>query len=176
MTTMRGFPCICLLLLLLGGCVSFEPRQLAPSITLSAEQIELSDPVGSETTGVDFGLTVGVNESDSLSNIVVLPGIRVRAVAADSPAAAAGLRAGDVILSVDGIATDTADALYAVARRGQAGDQFNFQLRRNTTVLEVVLSGRATGNAAMPMVELYRVDPVASRAGYRTELVAVRGQ
>ena len=103
---------------LLSACVSQEPRQLVPSITLSPEVVSMSEgeAVG---TGLNFGLTATVNESDSLSNITVLPGIRVRAVAANGAADTAGIRAGDVVLSIDG---RDQEVYSAVTNRKPNGD------------------------------------------------------
>ncbi|HBN13406.1 MAG TPA: hypothetical protein DD407_00085, partial [Pseudohongiella sp.] len=86
-------------LLLLSACVSTEPRELVPTISQSPEQIVLAGDGGASEPEVDFGLTATVNESDSLTNISVLPGIRVRSVSNGGPADRAGIRAGDVILS-----------------------------------------------------------------------------
>ncbi|MBT8145854.1 MAG: PDZ domain-containing protein, partial [Gammaproteobacteria bacterium] len=102
---------------LLTGCVSYESRQLVPSITLSPEDLELNsvDTSGESSAGVDFGLQVTVNESDSLFNVEVLPGVRIQEVASGGPADMAGLQAGDVILSVNGTEVNEPDTLAALA-------------------------------------------------------------
>ena len=91
---------------LLTGCVSYQSRVLSPNITFSAEDLALIAPEGNNITGVDFGIETTVNESDSLFNVEVLPGIRVRTVSPGGPASQAGIQAGDVILSVNGIETN----------------------------------------------------------------------
>src|SRR5690554_3849213 len=74
-------------LMLMASCVSTEPRQLLPAFSLSPENVLLADNTGSATTpAVSFGLTGGINESDSLINVTVLPGVRVRAVSPGGPA------------------------------------------------------------------------------------------
>jgi membrane-associated protease RseP (regulator of RpoE activity) len=164
-----------LLVVLLGGCVNAEPRQLVPSITLSPETLALSDPAGT-AAGVDLGLEAAVNESDSLFNVATLPGVRVRSVVAGGPAEQAGLRAGDVILSVDGTPTDHPDALAALAADVESTIPLVLQLRRDTAVLEAHLVPRLRGTAAGDLRELYRVDPVASRTGYRSTVLERPGQ
>ncbi|MEC7605160.1 MAG: PDZ domain-containing protein, partial [Pseudomonadota bacterium] len=83
-----------------------------PSITLSPDEIELRRSTSTGT--VDFGLNVIPNESDSLFNIQSLPGVRVREVAANSPAAEAGIEVGDVILQIDETHLNHPDSLQAL--------------------------------------------------------------
>lgn len=157
-------------LTLLAACVSTEPRQLMPGISLSPENELLADNTGAAVTpGVSFGLTGGINESDSLTNVSVLPGVRVRAVTPGGAAERAGIRAGDVILRVDGADTNHPDALDALAVQTQQERTFRFEVRRNTTVFEASVTLRpALENQAAP-VELYRADPLLLRAGFSTE-------
>ncbi len=160
--------------LLLGGCVSYEPRQLIPSITLSPEDLELAAVAGNETGGVDFGLLVIVNESDSLFNVEVLPGVRVRQVTPGGPAAMAGLQAGDVILRVNGTEVNEPDTLAALARQSGEAGNFTFQVRRGTAVLEASVMARTRSAASTPLRELYRSDPLATRGGYQTAVLRLR--
>jgi membrane-associated protease RseP (regulator of RpoE activity) len=176
-----GFPALSLLIclpvsLLLSGCVSYEPRQLVPSITLSPEELELATMASDEDGGVDFGLLVTVNESDSLFNVEVLPGVRVREVSPGGPAAMAGVQAGDVILRVDGTEVNEPDTLAALARQSGEAGNFSFQIRRGTAVLEASVTARARSAASVPLRELYRSDPLASRGGYQTALLQLRDQ
>ena len=169
----------CLLLsILLTGCVSYEPRQLVPSITLSPEDLELTSGAedSNASAGVDFGLQVTVNESDSLFNVEVLPGVRVREVTPGGPADMAGLQAGDVILAVNGTEVNEPDTLAAVALQSREATEFSFQLRRGTAVLEASVAARSRSTASAPLRELFRNDPLATRAGYDTTLLQVRNQ
>ncbi len=154
---------------LLSACVSQEPRQLVPSITLSPEIVSLSEgeAVGA---GLNFGITAAVNESDSLSNITVLPGIRVRAVTANGAADTAGIRAGDVILSIDGREINHPDLLDALAQQTGSAGAFVFQVRRNTTVFETTVNASANSDGRSVPTELYRADPILIRAGFTTEV------
>lgn len=161
------------LALSLTHCVSFEPRVLAPSITFSAEDLNLNQNTDN-TAAIDFGVDSSLNESDSLSNIEVLPGIRVRSVDSNGAAASAGIQTGDVILSIDGMETNHPDTLTALQTSGRSGE-YLFRVRRNTAVLEATVTPRVVSENSL-LQELYRVDPIASRAGYRTEMISVRNQ
>jgi len=158
----------------LAGCMSSEPRQLVPSITLSPETVSLSsgEPVGN---GLNFGMNVTLNESDSLSNIAVLPGVRVRAVTPGGAAELAGLRAGDVILMIDAREVNHPDLVEALAQQTDAAGAFVLEVRRNTTVFQTTLNARAQTDARAELVELYRADPIATRAGYVTEIYDTAG-
>lgn len=156
----------------LTACASYEPAVLIPAVTLSHETVTL----GSTNPGSaqrSFGLDVTRNESDSLFNIEVLPGVRVRGVAPGSAAATSGLQAGDIILAIDDVEVNQPDALRALEQQSEQ-ENFSFTVRRDTTVFAVDVVARQANTASAP-VELYRVDPIASRAGYRSELVSVNG-
>lgn len=159
-----------LVALLLSACVSTEPRTLMPTVTLSPENMLLQNNSGAvQTPTVSFGFSGGINESDSLTNVSILPGVRVRAVTPNGAAERAGIRAGDVILAVDGATTNHPDMLDALALQTTAERTFNFEVRRNTTVFQANVTVRpALENQAAP-VELYRADPLLLRAGFSTE-------
>jgi len=156
--------------LLLTACVNTEPRQLIPSISLSPENVLLSDNTGAaRRPGVNFGLTGGVNESDSLTNISILPGIRVRTVTPGGAADRAGIRAGDVILRIDEQDSNHPDLLDALALETTEARSFAFEVRRNTTVFVATVNVQPVIDEQVAPVELYRADPVLLRAGFTTE-------
>jgi serine protease Do len=158
---------------LLQGCVSYEPAVLVPALTLSPEDVSLVSDRMTTAGALEFGLAVTTNESDSLANVEILPGIRIRTVNPNGPADAAGLQPGDIILAVNGLETNHPDALTALQQQAANDAPFLFKVRRNTVVFEATVQPRVvTGNT--PPQELYRADPVATRAGYRTELVRLR--
>ncbi len=154
---------------LISACVSYEPAVLAPAVTLSAEEVNLI-PMNSSSNALDFGLEVGINESDSLLNIETLPGVRVISVSNNGPAANAGIQAGDTVLAISGIDTNHPDTLSALAQIEPQDSNFTFIVKRNTLVFEATVIARTITSNPVP-VSLYRIDPLATRAGYRTELV-----
>lgn len=159
--------------LLLTACVSYEPAVLVPAVTLSAEEVSLvSDRDAS--LQVDFGLDTSLNESDSLFNVEVLPGVRVRSVTANGPAAEAGIEVGDILLAINGTQTNHPDAVLALQQSNTANENgaYRFTVQRNTTVFEATVVAREISGNPAP-VELYRVDPLATRSGYRTELLDI---
>jgi len=166
---------IVLQLFLLSGCVSYEPAILVPALNLSAEDIILTDNPGSAAAKIDFGVELGLNESDSLSNVEILPGVRVRGVSANGAADSAGIQLGDIILSIDGTLTNHPDVVRALQEQSPSSENMIFHVRRNTTVFEATVIPRVINSGPAPR-ELYRIDPIASRAAYRTQMVSIREQ
>ncbi|MCI5106719.1 MAG: PDZ domain-containing protein [Pseudomonadales bacterium] len=154
----------------LTACVSYEPAVLIPEITLSPEQLDLqSGNTGSQQL-LDFGVDVGVNESDSLFNVEVLPGVVVRQVSPGGPAEAAGIVPGDVILNINELAINSPDALRSLEQTAAESREFEFTVRRGTSVIVATVLARELSDNPPPR-ELYRIDPIASRASYRSQLV-----
>lgn len=152
-------------LLALAGCATTEPTALPPHINLSPENMSFADIA---TNRLDFGLQLSSNESDSLENLTVLPGLRVRSVRNGSTADLAGIRAGDVILSVNDVETNALDVFHALAQSD--ADMFRIRARRDTTVYETIMTPPRQRQVVTPEA-LYRVDPIRSRAGYSTRLL-----
>lgn len=156
-----------------AGCVHIESNPIPPSIDLSPEELELQ-PRNAPATGVVFGVDVRANESDTLVNIEILPGLKVFNVQPNSPADFAGISVNDVILSIDGIETNDLNTFKTIAMNASPDQQLKFIVRRGTTALEASVVPRAAKNA-VPLKELYRVDPVASRAAFRTAIFTSQG-
>ncbi|NKB32576.1 MAG: PDZ domain-containing protein [Pseudomonadales bacterium] len=154
----------------LAACVSYEPAILTPAITLSVEDVSLIED-SNQSLRIDFGLELGLNESDSLFNVEVLPGVRVRNVAANGAADSAGIQIGDIILAIDGTDTNHPDTIEAIQQTSD-NSNFEFTVQRNTTVFAATVVGRSISSSNGPE-ELYRIDPIATRAGYRTELLSL---
>lgn len=159
----------------LSACVSYEAAILVPAINLSAEDISLNDNAGNENARIDFGLQVGLNESDSLSNIEILPGVRVRDVSTNGAADSAGIQRGDIILSINTTETNHPDVIEALQQQTNNTENFNFTVRRNSVVFEATVIPRILAENPPPK-ELYRLDPIASRAAYETQMVEIQGQ
>ncbi len=177
MPTTKARPTVTIgfLLTLLTGCVSYEPAILVPALNLSAEDISLMAASGNREARIDFGLEITLNESDSLSNIEILPGVRVRGVSPNSAADSAGIQLGDIILSINGTLTNHPDVVEALQQLPPTGETHIFNVRRNTVVFEATVTPRSINSNPAPR-ELYRVDPIASRATYRTEMITVQQQ
>ena len=161
-----GLIVLSLMAIQLPACVSYEPAILIPAIALSAEEIRLSESLESDIQ-LDFGLELGINESDSLLNVEVLPGVRVRNVAANGAADSAGIQVGDI----NSLETNHPDTVLAIQQRS-AEASYEFQVQRNTLVFAASVIARSINENIEP-IELFRIDPIASRAGYRTELVTI---
>lgn len=160
------FLLLCTGFLMINGCMSSAPKSIVPHINLSPEKMQLAVD---SNKGLDFGLEVESNESDTLDNLEVLPGIRIRSIGNAGAAENAGLKRGDVILSINDIKTNHPDALATISETSKA-EQFIFIVRRDTTVFETIIGAPRSIKAAEPE-ERYRADPLKTRAGYRTELV-----
>jgi putative serine protease PepD len=83
---------------------------------------------------------LGVQLGDATSG----PGATVGQVAGGGPAAAAGLRVGDVVTAIDGRAVASADALVTAVDSHKPGDQVTLKVTRggNTTDIKVKLGTR----------------------------------
>ena len=161
--------------LLLTGCVTYEPAILVPALNLSPEDIQLSDTAGPSDARIDFGLELGLNESDSLSNIEILPGVRVRGVSSSGAADSAGIQLGDIILSINGTLTNHPDVVETLQTQVLQNQDYLFNVRRNTVVFEATVIPQVIDSNPAPR-ELYRVDPIASRAAYSTEMISIAEQ
>lgn len=160
-----------LAIVILGGCVSYEPAVLVPEITLSPEEVSLTRNSDSDSA-LNFGIEAGVNESDSLFNIEVLPGIVVRQLDPGGAAEAAGIQAGDIILNINDITINQPEALQTVEREGLPGT-YSFTVQRGTTVFAAEVTPRTVAEATSAQ-ELFRIDPLATRTAYRSTLVRIR--
>jgi serine protease DegQ len=80
-------------------------------------------------------------------HLKVSSGALVQAVVPNSAAAKAGLRAGDVIVGLDGTPVGSVEDLLAALRRHKPGDRVSLKVSRNgkTITIDVTLSGRAVG-------------------------------
>ena len=67
-------------------------------------------------------------------------GIRLRAVAEDGPAADAGLRAGDVVVALDGASTDRASVeAFVESALGPAGTEVTYTVLRDGEEVDVTM-------------------------------------
>lgn len=89
----------------------------------------------------------------------VSSGIIVQSVLDDSPAAQAGLQAGDVITSVNGMALDS-DALVGLVASSEIGDSLTLEVYRQNQVLEITLT---IGEQIQSEAQQTSSDPLLSR-------------
>lgn len=157
----------------MSGCSTTEPVELLPYVEVSPEAVALAP--ASVSRGASIGIEVEANESDSLDDLEVLPGARVRSVVDLGPAARAGLEPGDVILSVNGVETNDADSLRAAIERSPGGAPLELEVRRGTTVFRATALAGVAPDSVAPR-EIYRIDPIRVRAAFRTELAGTAGE
>lgn len=153
---------------------------LAACTTMVAEPVP--DPLpealpwrARDAGGAYLGLKTTENDGGSLEDLFFDPGVRVQRVVENSPAAAAGVLPGDVVLSLDGRAVDDPSALDALVLGRTPGDRVRLEVRRADTVfgVDVELAARAGGVQA-DAEPLYVVDRARSGAGWATDLQGVR--
>ncbi|MBN1906919.1 MAG: PDZ domain-containing protein [Deltaproteobacteria bacterium] len=157
---------LCTGFLFFNSCASYTRKSIAPHINLSPENMQLTQD---SEKGPDFGMEVEGNESDTLDNLEVLPGVRIRSIEPSGAAEMGGLKRGDIILSINDIKTNHPDTVATICETSKA-DQFVFDVRRDTTVFETTIEAPKSTKRAEPK-ERYRAEPLKTRAGYRTELV-----
>jgi len=111
--------------------VQRERRRLFPPIPPRVEGTAGGGHLGVETKAMDDDLAAYFGTAGGR-------GVLVTGVQADSPAAAAGIRAGDVILGVDGEAiADPVELLAAVRKKG-SGDEVRLEVLRQRRESEIV--------------------------------------
>ena len=98
-----------------------------------------------------LGVTVGDNASGS--------GAQVGTVRAGSPAAAAGLKSGDVITAVDGVTVENANQLTAAVSAHRPGDELRLTVTRNgsTVQLKATLAHAAGDDHRLELLEPERL-------------------
>ncbi len=120
-----------------------------------------------------LGIKGTENDSGSLEDLFFAPGVRVTRVVENSPASVAGIRAGDVVLSLDGREVDDPAALDALVLERAAGERASLHVRRDDTVFDVDVELVSKSEASEGKV-LYRLDPARTGAGWVTAPGGVR--
>jgi len=123
--------------------MTFTPNDYTPPDAMTAIlKMMLASPPERETPkvlapGGLFGFQVAKDAGDEE------PGVTVKAVVPDSPAAAAGLKAGDRLLTLDRRWTDTIGDCYYAASRVRAGQAVPATVRRDGKELTVSIKANA---------------------------------
>ncbi|MCB1884451.1 MAG: RIP metalloprotease RseP [Geminicoccaceae bacterium] len=173
----------------LGGYVKMLGDADAASATVDQGAARSPDSFPAKSVGQRMAIVVAGPASNFLFSIAVLavlftfagrpftPAV-VGEVVGNSPAAAAGLRGGDRIEAVDGVATDSFEALQAEVR-DRAGEPLTFTVLRDGRTLDVPITPRMEtitdrfGNAhevgligirpgGMEMTEFRRSNPLSA--------------
>ncbi len=118
--------------------------------------------------GAFLGIRGEENDSGSLDDLSFLPGVRITRVIENSPAAAAGMLAGDVVLAFAGRDLNDPEALDALVAGQSAGASVELSVRRGDTVLALAIVLAGAGGQPSPPEVRYRLDPARSRAGWAT--------
>lgn len=113
-----------------------------------------------------LGLSVRENDSGSLESLSFDPGARITAVAQGSPAAAAGMRIGDILLSLSGVEINDAGGLANVLLKLKPEQPIQAQVQRGDSLFEMDLTLRAGDPTSAPPKRLWRADPARSQAGW----------
>ena len=147
--------------LLFGSCATYAPLPLPKGLV----GLELAVEEEPEARGW-LGLEVMANESDSLEDLQIRPGVRVLSVAAGSPAEEVGIRPGDVLLKLDGTPVDDPDRLESILMGVVEQQDSTLTVERGTRVFETqvkILIRESDGNSRT----LYHVERGLVRAAFR---------
>lgn len=90
-------------------------------------------------TGTAQHAYLGVSTADGTANdgSAVREGAKITSVVSGTPAAEAGIKAGDVIIGVDGVMVDSSNALIANVRERTVGETVKITLVRNGKTLDL---------------------------------------
>ncbi len=165
-------PLVTVLLFLLAACtsapISSVPDPLPEALPWNAGESQVA-------AGAFLGLETRENDSGSLDDLFFRAGVRVTRVIENSPAAAAGLRDGDVLVAFDGHEINDPGALDARLAIEEGGRALTLQVQRADTVHAVEVELVASGGAQRTAPEvLWRVDSSRSLAAWATDHAGVR--
>lgn len=154
--------------LLLAACAS------APTAPIPEPLPEREDWSLATEGGAFLGLEVRENDSGSLDDLSFEPGVRVTAVADNSPAAKAGFEPGDVVLTFEGVELFDPGALEQLVSRSEPASPAVLEVRRGDSVYDVTVELTARDAGASRVALDYRVDPSRTLAGWRSTPAGVQ--
>jgi membrane-associated protease RseP (regulator of RpoE activity) len=152
------------------GCTS---SPLAPVPEPAPEVLEWLQP----THGTAFtGLRTEENDSRSLDALFFAPGVRVVRVVENSPAAKAGIRSGDIVMSVgDREVNDPVEFEVLVEdAAGNSGGPVDLSIQRGDTVFSVPVDVEVLADTRGEARPLWVSDPSRTQAGWAVGETGVR--
>ncbi len=158
------------ILCLLASC-SIQSEQVSlPADLLALQGVTDQDDSPRAWLGADVELihAEGLAELDDLDDIDSLelqPGVRIRRVVKDSPAAQAGLRAGDTLLRFNKTDVDDPERLEALLGGFEASEEVSLHFQRGAEVREVTAK-LTMRDASGPSRVLYQVERIYLRAAF----------
>lgn len=157
------------LVALAAGCRSAPDRTIPDPLP---ETLEWALPAQAGTAFL--GLEVRENDFGSLEDLSFDPGVRVHRVVDRSPAAAAGIRIDDVVLSFEDVELAVPEDLDALLGRASGGDRVALQVQRGDTVFDVEVTLRGAGDSDAPEArESFVLDPARTAGAWGTSEGAV---
>lgn len=152
-------------LLAAAGCASAPVRPVPDPLP---ETLAWATAPAAEARGAFLGLKTRENDSGTLDALLFEPGVRVTRVVEGSPAEAAGIEVGDVLLSLDGERTDDSDTLDALVAKRTPGTSAALELQRGDAVFALDVTLADSASDATPPEVLFLKDPSRSLAGWAT--------
>lgn|GEM_PF-934636 len=141
----------------------------APSYPLPEPLPEVLEwSAGQEQAGNFLGLEVRENDSDSLEDLFFEPGVKVTRVVANSPAAQAGFKVGDVLLQVGEFEVNDPGALDTLIDQAAVGVDLTLRASRGDSAFDVHVQLVSEGTAGPAADLVWRRDPARTRAGWLT--------
>ncbi|HEX9793285.1 MAG TPA: PDZ domain-containing protein [Planctomycetota bacterium] len=155
LTLILAFSCVCS-----AACNTYEPAPLPRGMLALEGRVEEEAPPQGW-----LGIDVAPNESASLEDLEIMPGVRILTVASGSPADASGLRPGDVLLEFAGTPVNDPGRLAVLLGGVREPQQVELRIQRGSAVkaYAVALEVREAAGGRT----LYHVERVRLRVAFR---------
>jgi len=151
------------LALLVGACSSAPAAPIPDPLPETLAWARAEDHGGG---GSFLGLDVRENDSGSLEDLEIAPGVRVTRVIEHSPAARAGFQVGDVLLRFGGVEVPDPASLDVLLEGADAGAPIELEARRGDTAFRVPVELESVEGSAPEAEVLWTADPSRSRAAW----------